>query len=463
MVSRRFAWSIRGWERTGDPSEQLDFSKNDQKFLVLKIFRKIKEPKSARLSLPTLFASIFMLYIPKASTSMKTGASLCTTRPHLIIPSKARLREQKKAYWIANCVQGMEKTSTLVDASGPAGPASEMPVWLKEARGAQHCKYGDKCRRGVGCFFFHKGNVLKDYSIFVKNLPGDTSDAEIWRIAARFGEVTRVCMLDSKYDDTRSAHVHFTREHCGLKFLDFMQLTPFHGNVLRCVVKTDRTYCVPIDKEIVATTTINLNDKKEYPSVIKKVVRFNLTTTLDDIESAEDVLAWKPVSSDMHTAAAKDVSNTLGKFKNDFDSWKEKMFGSNIKIETEIETYPPLKVLTPLNNTDFIALSEKKRGKMKMSDVDCEWKNIADSLDNDNDTNKTYAQIVNPFSSSPSPVSIMDSTKNKKKAWIYINPEIDEDEDADEVDKILEKRYEEEFFNDYLFALRYMKTTKIMA
>jgi RNA recognition motif-containing protein len=415
----------------------------------------LKNQKSARLSLLTLFASIFMLYIPTASTSMKSGASLCTTRPHLVMPSKARLREQKKAYWIANCVQGMDKMSTPVDTSGPA---SEMPVWLKEARGAQHCKYGDKCRRGIGCFFYHNGNVLKDYSIFVKNLPGDTSDAQIWRIAARFGEVTRVCMLDSKYDDTRSVHVHFTREHCGLKFLDFMQLTPFHGNILRCMVKTNQTYCVPIDKEIVETMTINVNDKKEYPSVIKKIVRFNLANTLNDIESAEDVLAWKAVSSDIHTAAAKDVSNTLGKFKNDFDSWKEKMFGSNIE---NIETVPPLKVLTPLNNTDFIALSDKKRGKMKMSDVDCEWKNIADSLDNDND--KTYAQIVNPLPSSPSPVSIMDSTKNKKKAWIFINSEIDEDEDTDEVDKIIEKRYEEEFFNDYLFALRYMKTTKMTA
>ena len=54
-----------------------------------------------------------------------------------------------------------------------------------------------------------------------------------------------------------------------------------------------------------------------------------------------------------------------------------------------------------MNNTDFIALSENSV-QMKTSDVDSEWMNIANALDNDKEIDKTYAQIVNP-TSSPSP------------------------------------------------------------
>ena len=105
-------------------------------------------------------------------------------------------------------------------------------------------------------------------------------------------------MLDSKYDDTRSAHVHFTRESCGINFMDFMKLTPFHGNILYCAVKTNEVYCIPVEKETIATT-FNLKDKTEYPTVVKKVVRFNLTAnvtigaTIGDIANGDDVTAWK--------------------------------------------------------------------------------------------------------------------------------------------------------------------------
>ena len=398
-----------------------------------------------------------------ASTSTTKGSSLGTTRPWLVLPSKARYAASRKATWIANCVPSSNNVVQTL----------KVPDYLERSRGYKPCPYDNKCRFGNKCHFWHKGTEIKDISIFVKNLPEGTSDKNVFKIAKDFGEVTRICMLDSKYDDTRSAHVHFNRENNALAFMEFMLNNLFHGNKIKCCIKTDQVYCMPIeDQETTIETTIDDKDnnaasiqswntvskKGKILTRKKKNVAFDLDSNcifeleLDCCESTE---------STQNTAGVITFDNPVNITKTyelDFKKWK---------IQNGFEKPEPIKtkVLTVMNQDDYKALSEKKKGKMKMNKEQY-WMSIADEIDTmDNMDKISYARAA-----SPSPVDVKSSFKSLTKvakantSMSDTSRNKEDEEDEEDIDEIaLQKKYDEEYFRDVLFAYNYTKTVKIDA